>query len=468
MARSGSVSSGPDAGWAWAVLGACHLAFFLWEGLCKGLGVLLPTLTEQFNTETWPVGWAIGLMLAARGLSGLLLSSLEHRWQHRPVAVVCGVLASLGVLAACVTNNVVQFGLCIVLLTGAACGILLNCCLVLLGVYFDRYYAMANGIACAGTSIGILIFAPVTQFLLDVYGWRGCLLLIGGMLLHLIVVGSLFRPLSNRLNEQNHQSAFGHDHSYKQIDHDVSDDDETQGVSRGNVDTVDQGAVCGGDIDSRDRAGRGQATDLVSRFIQATNLDLFWSLSYLVLLACVCNLCVVIVAWVVFTVPNCIVKGLPTKQASAVAVAGGLGILTGQLGHGPLVDREILGARSMMYLAHFLMGLAFLVDPLLDWLWPLVAGNFIFGVGFGIALPLSFTMIRNLVGGARMSSAVGWAEAAGGITRIVASFLTGWLYDRTGSYDLSFLIIGSIPCLVLLLFLLEDVLLIYRSRKERK
>ena len=77
MAVKESGSSAPDAGWSWMVLLGAHISFFLWEGLCKGLGVLLPTLTEQFDTETWPVGWAIGLMLAARGISGKHLNKVH-------------------------------------------------------------------------------------------------------------------------------------------------------------------------------------------------------------------------------------------------------------------------------------------------------------------------------------------------------------------------------------------------------
>ena len=72
----GPVSTARDTGWCWVVLLASHVAFLLWEGLCKGLGVLLPTLTEQFGTETWPVGWTIGMMLAARGVSGKSPESL--------------------------------------------------------------------------------------------------------------------------------------------------------------------------------------------------------------------------------------------------------------------------------------------------------------------------------------------------------------------------------------------------------
>ncbi|XP_033647125.1 monocarboxylate transporter 2-like isoform X1 [Asterias rubens] len=340
------------------------------------------------------------------------------------------------------TNNVVQFGVCLVLLTGTATGLLLNTAVVLLGVYFDRLYAMANGIACAGASVGILVSAPATQFILDVYGWRGCLLLLGGVCLHLGVVGALFRPGSS-------STAPTDPCQYTQVESDEERSTQsalTSGESKESCTTV--------------------SSHLVSKIIAATDADLFCNFSFVVLIICFCNICVVIIVWVVFTVPHVLVKGLTPYQASLVAGAGAVGILTGQLGHGLLVDKEILGARPMLYISHVLMAAAFLLDPLLHGLWPLVAGNFAFGVGFGITFPLSFTMLRALVGPARMSNAVGWAEAAGGIMRIAATFLTGWLYDTTGSYDTSYLVIGSLPVVVIAALLLEDANNMICARKR--
>ena len=57
-------------------------------------------------------------------VAGLLLGPLERRWNHRQIATVSGLAASFGVLLACMTNNVVQFGVCLVLLTGKPARIL--------------------------------------------------------------------------------------------------------------------------------------------------------------------------------------------------------------------------------------------------------------------------------------------------------------------------------------------------------
>ena len=47
-----------------------------------------------------------------------------------------------------------------------------------------------------GTGIGTLIFPPITQYMLDHYGFRGSILILGGVILNLCVCGALLRPLA--------------------------------------------------------------------------------------------------------------------------------------------------------------------------------------------------------------------------------------------------------------------------------
>lgn len=48
----------------------------------------------------------------------------------------------------------------------------------------------------AGSGIGTFVFAPLTQLLIDMYTWRGAVLIIGGLMFNVIVCGLLFRPLA--------------------------------------------------------------------------------------------------------------------------------------------------------------------------------------------------------------------------------------------------------------------------------
>lgn len=53
-------------------------------------------------------------------------------------------------------------------------------------------------ISSSGTGIGQFILAPVVQMLVELYSWRGALLIMGGFVSNLCVCGALMRPLQPR------------------------------------------------------------------------------------------------------------------------------------------------------------------------------------------------------------------------------------------------------------------------------
>ncbi len=55
-------------GW-FAVLGLLTTKL-AWDIVLKGLGMMLPTLQEQFDTSTWLIGWMVAFVDAAAQFSG--------------------------------------------------------------------------------------------------------------------------------------------------------------------------------------------------------------------------------------------------------------------------------------------------------------------------------------------------------------------------------------------------------------
>lgn len=64
--------------------------------------------------------------------------------------------------------------------------------------YFEKKRSFATGIAVCGSGLGTFIFAPLTEFLIQTYFWKGALLIITAITLNCIVFGALFRPLETR------------------------------------------------------------------------------------------------------------------------------------------------------------------------------------------------------------------------------------------------------------------------------
>lgn len=67
--------------------------------------------------------------------------------------------------------------------------------IVAVSFYFEKRRSLATGLAVCGSGFGTFIFAPLTQMLLDEYGWKGTVLIETGLLLNCIPCGAVFRPL---------------------------------------------------------------------------------------------------------------------------------------------------------------------------------------------------------------------------------------------------------------------------------
>jgi len=79
--------------------------------------------------------------------------------------------------------------------TGLGFGLIYLPAIVSVTQYFEARRSLATGIAVCGSGFGTFVFAPLTEYLIGNYGWRGAMLIIGGIVLNCIIFGAMFRPL---------------------------------------------------------------------------------------------------------------------------------------------------------------------------------------------------------------------------------------------------------------------------------
>lgn len=58
---------------------------------------------------------------------------------------------------------------------------------IAVGFYFEKWRALATGIAVCGSGIGTFLMAPLCTVLIKTYGWRGALLIQAGKALFSLV-----------------------------------------------------------------------------------------------------------------------------------------------------------------------------------------------------------------------------------------------------------------------------------------
>lgn len=79
--------------------------------------------------------------------------------------------------------------------TGLGLGLIYLPAIVSVTQYFEAKRSLATGIAVCGSGFGTVVFAPVVDKLINNYGWRGTMLIFGGIVLNCIIFGAMFRPL---------------------------------------------------------------------------------------------------------------------------------------------------------------------------------------------------------------------------------------------------------------------------------
>lgn len=65
--------------------------------------------------------------------------------------------------------------------------------------YFVRLRGLANGICISGSAFGSIFLPPLIRYLLETYGYRGTVLIMGGLTLNTWIAGIFYEPVENHL-----------------------------------------------------------------------------------------------------------------------------------------------------------------------------------------------------------------------------------------------------------------------------
>lgn len=82
------------------------------------------------------------------------------------------------------------------ILTGIGSGMVYLPAVVMVGQYFQKRRALAQGLSTTGTGFGAFLMTALLKYLCTEFGWRNAMFIQGAVSLNLCVCGALMRPLS--------------------------------------------------------------------------------------------------------------------------------------------------------------------------------------------------------------------------------------------------------------------------------
>ncbi|XP_066267517.1 monocarboxylate transporter 12-like, partial [Branchiostoma lanceolatum] len=204
MSKVRSVDKPPDGGWGWVVVISTFFVNMSVIGNMKSFGVFYTEFREVFRESAGATSFISSILGAAVLMFSAIAGALSNLTSCRTVIIAGGVIPAVGLVVSFFAQMMIHQFFSVGILTDLlfvifsskfGFSLMYSPSLAMIGRYFDRRHATANGIGVCGTGIGIFVFPLLYRFLIDEFGWRGALLVAAGIPLHGCVCGALMRPI---------------------------------------------------------------------------------------------------------------------------------------------------------------------------------------------------------------------------------------------------------------------------------
>jgi MFS family permease len=376
---------------ALGVLAMCTVINVFARGVADSFAVFLLPLVRDFHAERATLTGIFSVYMLAQGFSAPAIGALFDRLGPRAVYCIGFTCFALAYLLAGAAASIGQLYVALGLLAGigvAALGIVPASALV--SRWFQRRLSRAMGVLYAALGVGLLLLAPISQWLIDSLGWRNAYYIFGAVLLAALPL-LLLAPWR--------RIAAGHPNY---------------------VAERKQGPVQERHWDLK-RAIRAPA---------------FWGLFGVYFVTSVTTFTVNVQA-VAYLVD---VGYSPIEAASVYGVAGVLSVF-GMLGCGLLAERYSERTVATFSYSCSILGICALAA--LQWqpsYAVLLAFVILFGSMQGSRGPLIATLVARMFSGAGIGSIYGGLTLGMGVGAAAGSWLAGLLHDVTGGYGAGFIL----------------------------
>ncbi|XP_008556560.1 monocarboxylate transporter 12 isoform X2 [Microplitis demolitor] len=185
----------PDGGYGWVVVIASFMCNMIVDGIAYTFGIFFEEFVNYFGEGKGKTAW-VGSLLSGMYLSaGPVVSALTNRYGCRAVCMAGSFIAATAFVLSTFASSVNMLMLIYGVMGGIGFGLIYLPAVVCVGYYFETKRSLATGIAVCGSGFGTFAFAPLANFLVESYSWKGAHLILAGLILNCAVFGALMRPL---------------------------------------------------------------------------------------------------------------------------------------------------------------------------------------------------------------------------------------------------------------------------------
>jgi MFS family permease len=397
-----TAKSGLYYGYIIAIAAFCIL--LVTYGVRFSYGIFFTPMARELGWNSATTSLAYSISIALEGIFNIVMGGITDKYGPRLVLTICGILMGLGYCLMLAVNSTWQFFLFYSVIIGIGMGGIFVPLAVIIARWFTARRVLMTGIIMSGSGVGILMLAPLSDHLIRLLGWRETFLALGVPTLIVIVTAAQFLRRS----------------------------------------PADVGLTPYGEDEPKVQIGPPQGFSLKEAFRKYQ----FWFAFLVYALYGFISVSVNI-----HIVPDAIKVGIsPAIAATILATLGGIQIL-GRVGLGLLGDQ--IGNRFVFIIGFILAILALFWTMSNQSMWAFFLFAVIFGLSQGGLSTSQSPLIAGLFGLKSHGLIFGFCGFGYTIGAALGPYVSGYIFDITGTYHMAFLtcVILSFVGLGLILFL---------------
>ncbi|MFH1294127.1 MAG: MFS transporter [Pseudomonadota bacterium] len=392
-------------GW-WIVLACFFIGLYVGGVVFYGFTAFFEPIREEFGWSYTQISFAASLRGLEMGFIAPLVGFLVDRFGSRKLILYGTITVGLGLIFLSLTQSLAMFYGSFLLVAFGAGGCTVVVTMSAVANWFHKKVGIALGVMASGVGASGF-FVPLIVWLIDVYGWRTTLIILG---LGMWAVGI---PLSFVIRDRPEQYGY-----------------------------LPDGESSVEPIPKLEIQGRGVEIGLKEALKKR---------SFLYLCTAEAIRMIAVAAVIIHVMPYLGSKGVPRTTAAIVAGAIPLFSIIGRFGFGWLGD--VFDKKYVMVWALFLMGLGMLAFCYVQVTGVVFLFLLLFAPGYGGGMVIRGAILREYFGRDSFGKMIGILMGFGSIGGIIGPTLAGWAFDTLGSYNIIWLVFCGIIGLAIWLML---------------
>ncbi len=382
--------------YGWILLPLCLTNTLISNGISSSFSVIFVTLLAEFGLNRADLSGIYSLYIFVFFSGGALVGLLLDRVGPRILIPSGSLLVSVGFYACSRISSPYHLYLFYGLVTAlGACSISWIPNSVIIANWFVHRRGLAMGIVMCGSGLGMLIFIPLTQYLIDWIGWRGAFAALAFIpLVSIAPLNAIFQRTK----------------------------------------PVEKEAMRNGEVADTEKPfpGRGQKLPVIPRLwvlADAVREKSFWMM-------CLAGFCNPLVTFslTLHQVAFVVERGFePMRVASTLGLMG-IFAMVGRVSGGTLSDRIGREWAYSLFVGFAAMAIfsVFFLNP--DRIWILSFYIVFAGLGMGVGGGMFPPMLADLFPGPSLGKILGITSVFAACGASFGAWFLGYLHDFTGSY----------------------------------